>query len=167
VTLLVLAVLAVLDVSFAGFRSAAGRDGRIFKQAYYRQAISRGIGAGALLIVTLSLLAVGAFAVSSQPGHLYDELVAIARRLVWVFGVYALIVVAALGLYATAKPALRIAATVTILGPLTLVRPLLIVAATVWAVSASRDPLAISFAIVASGGVLFVERALDRAYGRR
>ena len=40
---LVLACLSVLDGGFAGYRDAAGRDGRVFKDQFYRRAVRRGV----------------------------------------------------------------------------------------------------------------------------
>ncbi len=45
-----LATLVFFDALLAGFRAAAGRNGRIAKSDYYRRAVARG-AAAALLIV--------------------------------------------------------------------------------------------------------------------
>lgn len=161
-----LASLAILDAAFAGFRAAAGRDARIFKYAYYRRALVKGACSGAALVVALAAATVIALLLSAAPATLYAELLGIGARMLHVFLGYALLVLAALALYGAARPELRILATVAILGPFTLVRPLVVVAATIWGVAAGASPVALGLTVVSSASVLVLGRLLDWHQGR-
>jgi len=161
-----LALLAVLDAAFAAFRAAAGRDARIYKRAYYRRALALGAGSGAALVAVLAALTLAALHASGRPGALYAELLGIGARMLEVFSIYVLLVLAALALYATAKIELRILATVSVLGPFTLLRPLVVVAATAWGLGAGGSAPAVALTLASSGAVLVVGRLLDRRYGR-
>jgi hypothetical protein len=161
-----LALLAVLDAAFAGFRAAAGRDARIFKRAYYRRAIGLGAGSGAALVAVLAALTVGALLASGDPGALYADLLGIGARMLEVFLAYVILVLAALVLYATARLELRTLATVSVLGPFTLLRPWVVVAATAWGVAAGGSALAVALTVVSSGSVLLVGRLLEWRYAR-
>ena len=158
---LLLASLAILDAAFAGFRAAAGRDARIIKRAYYRRALLTGAGAGAWLVAALAAATGIALAASADPGALYADLLAIGARMLYVFVGYSILVLCALALYATAEMELRILATVSILGPFTLARPVVVVAATVWGTIPSRDPPAVALTVASSTAVLLLGRWLD------
>lgn len=164
---LLLASLAILDAAFAGFRAAAGRDARIFKRAYYRRAVLTGAGAGALLVVALAVATGLALASSADPHGLYADLLAIGARMLQVLLGYAMLVLGALALYATARMELRILATVSILGPFTLLRPAVVVAATAWGVILGGSLPAIALTVASSTGVLAVGRILNHRYGLR
>jgi hypothetical protein len=55
---------------------------------------------------------------------------------------------------------------VAILGPFTLVRPLVVVAATIWGVAAGASPVALGLTVVSSASVLVLGRLLDWHQGR-
>jgi hypothetical protein len=61
--------------------------------------------------------------------------------MVIVYGAYAAIVVLALGVYLLHFFELSVLATVVLLGPLTLLRPLLIVSGAAWAVLGTAPPV--------------------------
>lgn len=159
-----LSFLAVLDAAFAGFRAAAGRDARIDKRAYYQRALLLGAAAGVALVVALGALTGGALLASPTPRTVYAELLVIGARMLQVLVGYAVLVLAALALYATTILELRILATVAVLGPFTLLRPWVVVAATAWGVSAGEGWLATSLTVVSSGAVLLLGRMLDWKY---
>jgi hypothetical protein len=112
---LALFALSVTDAGFAGFRDAAGRDGRIFKTELFRRAIRRGLRYG-ILASALGLLI--ALAVNR-----FDELLEAARWMMLPLAAYASAVLCALGVWATAEADFRTLASVIILGPFTLIRP--------------------------------------------
>lgn len=161
-----LAVLAIIDAAFAGFRAAAGRDARIFKRAYYQRAVLLGVGAGVALVLALAAITVAALVLAPSPSALYAELLTIGARMLQVFLAYALLVVAALVLYATARRELRILATVSILGPFTLLRPLVVLVATTWGLCGGASLSAVALTVVSSASVLGLGRLVDRRYGR-
>jgi hypothetical protein len=118
--------LSVTDAAFAGFRDAAGRDARIFKAELFRRAIRRGILGG----IAVSLAGAGLAAAVAVLGR-YGELMEAGRWMLLPLGVYATLVLAAMGVWATAEADLRTLASVVVLGPFTLVRPWVIAAAAV------------------------------------
>jgi hypothetical protein len=116
--------LAITDAAFAGFRDAAGRDGRVFKAELYRRAIRRGLFHG----IIVSVLGLGVVLGVAALGR-YDPLLEAARWMLYPLAGYATAVLAALGIWATAEADLRTLASVVVLGPFTLVRPWVILAA--------------------------------------
>jgi hypothetical protein len=121
---LALFALCVTDAGFAGFRDAAGRDARIFKAELFRRAIRRGLLHG-ILAGALGLgIALGATLLVP-----FDDLLEAARWMLLPLAGYATLVLAALGVWATAEADLRTLASVVVLGPFTLVRPLVIASA--------------------------------------
>ena len=159
--------LAVVDGGFAGFRSAAGRDGRIFKEAYYRAAIRRGLRYGVLVTVVAGVLITAvAFASPSPQGRL-AELQPGAEAMLWVLGGYATVVLLALGIWSTAEADLRTLASVIILGPFTLIRPLVIVGAAAWAAYVAPSVVAAVLAVAVCLLQLSVEPLLNRATAKK
>ena len=125
--LLSLYVLALLDYGFAGFRVAAGRDGRIVKRDYYRVAILRGLGLGALWLCVGTGCVV--FSASFFPGG-GESLTSAGVVALWVYGAYATVVLLAFLPYLLGGLELRTLATVALLGPCTMLRlPVIIVGA--------------------------------------
>ncbi len=143
-----LGLLAVLDAGFCGFRDAAGRDRRIDKAPYYRAAVRRGmaLGLGLLAIAFVPIALIGT----------WPDLFHVAGRMVQVYGAYALLVVAALGVYLVLEGDARTLATVAILGPFTLLRPLVIAAGGVWgAVEAEHGTTAVVACAAATAMITF------------
>lgn len=145
--LLLLAGLAVTDAGFAGYRDAAGRDGRIFKAEYYRAAVRRGLWLG---LQVFAFGAVVGLALTLPFGTPARELQVLAQAF-WgpllVGGAYATLVLAALGLWAVGEADLRSLASVVVLGPFTLLRPWVIVAMAVvgaWTAAEARHALAVA-----------------------
>jgi hypothetical protein len=123
-----LGVLVLFDAVFAGFRAAAGRDARLYKVDYYLRSAWLGAIAGALVIAIMSALIAVTLSVASSPSALFDGYLQSARHLLWVYGIYASIVLLAMGMWTYPAPDIRVLASVLVLGPFTLVRPLVIVA---------------------------------------
>ena len=86
----ILYTLALLDHAFAGFRVAAGRDGRIHNRAYYQAAILRG---GALGLFWLGLSSVALFIAQSLFPDARALLLEAGAAAIWVYGAYATLVV--------------------------------------------------------------------------
>jgi hypothetical protein len=155
---------AVLDLTLAGFRAAAGRDGRIDKRAYYARAMLAGAGAGVVFSGVMGLVTWAALRRSPAPDALFAELVSIGERMAVVFGGFAALVLAALFVYAVARHEVRTLATVSILGPFTLARPWVVAAAAALGVLPSRSAAAIALTLLACAGELATGRMLDRAF---
>ena len=150
-TLLLLGVLAFIDGVLCGFRAAAGRNPRIFLWSYYGASMRRGAVFALFTIVLFLGAGLVLRAVGGEPA--WSSLLAAAGKLVMVFGVYATLVLAALGLYLSSSFDLGVLASVIVLGPFTLVRPLIILAGGVW-VAATSDTLGASAMSLAAALVM-------------
>ena len=154
--------LAVVDGGFAGFRSAAGRSGHIFKDAYYRAAIRRGLKYGMGTTLVIGAAAAVIVFVAPSPSSRLLELAIAARALLWILGTYATLVLLAVGVWSVAEVDLRTFASVIILGPLTLIRPWAILAAGAWAAHLAPSAVVSLLAVAAVVLQLCVEPLLDR-----
>lgn len=154
---------AVVDLAFCGYRAAAGRNASIEKTGYYLRALLAGAGVGVAVSLVLAAATIAVLAV--QP--IYPELVAIGARMLVVIGGYAVLVLAAIAVYAVAQHELRTLATVAILGPFTLIRPGVIAVAALVGVWPSWSAAAIALTVAACVAVLAAGAWLDRRYAGR
>lgn len=126
-TLLVLYLLATLDGALCGFRSSMGRYPYIHKIRFYTMAMFRGV-LGAQIASWLSLfvlLAVVAF--SLDRNALRQDLQNAVERMLWIFLPYAALVLFNLALRLVPSTDLRSATSVVFLGPLTFLRPFVMI----------------------------------------
>jgi hypothetical protein len=121
-TAILLAVLVLVDCTLAGFRAAAGRDGRLEKRDYYGREVLRAAGFGALLLLAHVALAGALVATAADPSAAWAELVLAARLPVVVYGIFATTIFLAFGFYFAPIGDFRVLANVLVFGPLTLVR---------------------------------------------
>ncbi|MCX5206508.1 hypothetical protein OG897_34520 [Streptomyces sp. NBC_00237] len=161
---LLLAALALVDAAFAGFRAYAGRDGRIRKTRPTLKATRRGLVVGALTLTATSAVALAALLLGTHttPDARYAELEAAAGRMLLVYAPYTVIVAASLACYLWGPLRASTLAVVIGLGPLTLVRPLVVLAGAVAAAWGSLPAAAVATA--ASAGVLLVEPLTHRRW---
>ncbi len=155
---LLLGSLAIVDAGFCGFRDAAGKDRRIEKRAYYRRAIARGMLLG-LAMAVVFFIAIALIA----DVELWPDLWAVAARMVAVYGAYATLVLVALGVYELASGDLRALATVAVLGPFTLIRPLVIAAGAAWGAIGANHATTAIIACLAGSAMICFESALGMA----
>lgn len=162
-----LVAFALLDGTFAGFRAAAGRDGRIDKRRYHLRAMALGALTSTVAVVLLAGLTGIVLATAPDPDRVWDELNLMGARLVVSFVAFSALVVLALGVYAVARHEVRTLATVAILGPFTLARPFLVVGATLGATLLATTWRTAVLAWVASATVLAAGALLHWHYHRR
>lgn len=126
-TAALLAALGVADVTFSAFRDAAGRNPRIEKSAYYGRALRGGLLSG-LAIVTTCACTVGVVValVGADAPLLVDDMRAAGTPMAGIYGVFAASVVVALLVWRGSASELRTFVTVAVLGPMTLIRHVLI-----------------------------------------
>jgi hypothetical protein len=115
-----LAILAVLDGSFAAFRASVGRTGLINHRQSDYQAARR--GAGLVCVLLAPAIAVVCIDLAIHPGQL-GQYTRAGQAMLEVYGPYALVVLSALACYAALNWRLKYLASAVILGPLTLLRP--------------------------------------------
>jgi len=138
VTLLVLYLLSLLDGLLCGLRASMGRFAVIRKSGYYGRAALLGV-AGAQIISTLALVALLLVATtSSNRAAVRDDLEGAASRMLWVFVPYAVVVLANLALRLVPSNDIRSATSVFMLGWLTAIRPLVMVAGVLYGIYSSR-----------------------------
>ena len=165
-TLLLLYLLALLDGLFCGLRTSMGRCPLIRKRSYYTRALFRGI-AGAQVVSMLALAALiltGAF--SSSRGVLRSDLESTADRMLWVFVPYAALVVFSLMLRLIPSTNIRSATSVLMLGPLTVIRPLVMIVGVLYAISRSELLETRFLGAFVLALMLSLEFALNRLAGR-
>jgi hypothetical protein len=140
-----LAVLAILDGAFSGFRSSVGRTGLIDHRAADWAAARRGaVLCGFLLLPVVAGVCTDALLHPARLGvYTWAGLAMLA-----VYTPYALIVLTAIGCYLT----------------LTLLRPVVAVLGVVLGVIASRDAVAAAFSVIAVAAVLAVEPTAGRKW---
>lgn len=124
--MIALLVLAVTDAAFCGYRDAAGRNPLIRKAAFYRRALRRGIGYGLVNAAVAALLLAVLLLSSALPDALWADCIGAGAILLCVVGPYATCVLVALGAWTAAEQDVRTLASVALLGPLTMLRPVAI-----------------------------------------
>jgi len=126
-TLFVLYILALLDGLLCGARVSMGRSAVIAKRAYYVRAQLRGM-LGAQIVSTISLVALILVALTSAHlAALRADLEAAAERMLWIFIPYAILVIGNILLRLVPSTDIRSATSVMMLGPLTAIRPLVMI----------------------------------------
>jgi hypothetical protein len=160
-------LFAVLDGAFAGFRGAAPCNGLIKKRAYYMRALAFGALSAVALCVLLAALTAVVLTGSSTPAQDYETLVEVGRRMLRVFWVYGACVALALLVYLFGSADLRVLSTVSILGPFTLIRPWMVLAALVYGLWGQTNVPVIALTLASAGAVLLLGRVLGVAYERR
>ncbi|HEX4090455.1 MAG TPA: oxidoreductase [Trebonia sp.] len=158
-----LLALAILDGAFAGFRASVGRTGLIDHRAADWLAARRGV---ALALLALGPVIAGvSVEVAAEPGRL-AAFTRAGLAMLAVDGLYAMVVLGALGCYLTMGWRTRYLASAVLLGPLTLARPAVAVLAGALGAIVGHDPLAAGFASAAVVAVLAVEPAAGRIWYR-
>jgi hypothetical protein len=153
----VLASIALVDGVMARFRAATGRNGRIRKRGYYVVAMRRGLAAGAAVLGCLALVVALVLATAPDPATQYIDLTHAGTTMLRVIGPYAAIVVASLVGYAVLPRGPATFLILVGLGPLTLIRPWLTIAAGLTAAWTAPNPLTAGCAVLAATSVLAVE----------
>lgn len=153
----VLAAIALIDGMMAGFRAATGRNGRIRKRGYYVVAMRRGLAAGATVLGCLALVLTVVLATAPGPATRYTDLTHAGTTMLWIIGPYAAIVVASLAGYAVLPRRLATFLILLGLGPFTLLRPWVAIAAGLTAAWTAPNPLTAGCAMLAATSVLAVE----------
>jgi len=155
-----LLLIATLDAMFAGFRGSCGRSGLVRHRRADILASRRGLAIGALFLAPVAAVIA---ADAARPARM--DLYSVAgRAMLAVYLPYGLVVLLALAAYATLSWRRGFLASALLLGPLTLVRPLVAItgAGAVW--WATRDIIMGVVALAAVAGVLAVEPTTSRRW---
>ena len=163
-TVLALASLALFDVLLSGMRAAAGRDGRIAKPPYYRAAAWRSVGAGVLVVSANAALVAALCVTAPDRAGAWSDLLRAGARCVEVFGAFATLTLFAILFWFAPVRELRIVPTLVVLGPLTLLRPLVVVGGLLFAVAGSPNWRVWLAGLAAGVSMIGVEHVLGRGY---
>ncbi|MCP2168187.1 oxidoreductase [Goodfellowiella coeruleoviolacea] len=175
-----LLVLAALDGAFAGFRSSAGRTGLIRHRRGDVVAAARGCRTVLLLLVPVlggvlaDVLGGAVLGGAVLGGDVLGGAARVAPYLragqvmLAVYLPYAAVVLAALAGHALLDWRRRFLATALVLGPGTLIRPVVVLAGAAAGAWAAHDVLVGALALLAAVAVLAVQPVADRCwYGPR
>jgi len=166
-TLLVLYLLASLDGALCGFRAFAGRSALIHKRAYYSHALLVGaVAAQVAIFLSVAVLFI-AVALSSHRAELRGDLASAAGRMLCVFLPYAAAVLSNLALRALPSTDIRAATSVMMLGPLTGLRPFVMIAGVLYGVRSSHLLESKLLGVFVLTAMLFLEGFLNRIAARR
>jgi hypothetical protein len=162
-----LAVLALFDALLAGFRAAAGRDGRIDKRHYFRIAIGRS-AVGAVVLIAINIGVVALLVVTATDvDATWAQLVRAGEICVWVFGAFATLTLAAMAFWFSPVPEYRLLSSIIVLGPLTLFRPLVIAGGLALAGAWVNEPRVWIAAAFAGVTMLAFEHVIGRGHAQR
>jgi hypothetical protein len=164
---LALLVLALTDAAFCGYRDAAGRNPLIRKASFYRRALRRGIRFGFANIGLATVLLGVLLVASPYPGVLWADCVAAGTNLLCVVAPYATIVLMALGAWTAAEQDVRTLASVALLGPLTLLRPVVVLAGAAVAITTRPSIPVTTLAVATAVLQLSMGPLLGRAWRGR
>ncbi|NHA68210.1 oxidoreductase [Phycicoccus flavus] len=157
-----LLALGLLDGALAGFRSSLGRTGAVDHRARDRVAARRGLGLMAALLLPVAVLAAGhALAPGDWPAAAY---VRAGTGLLAVYLPYAAVVLAALAAYVVLGWRWGYLASALILGPFTLVRPLVATAGVLLGAVRAGDAVVVAGCLLALAAVLAVEPLSGRLW---
>ena len=149
-----LLTLAILDGAFSGFRSSLGRTGLIRHQRSDVVAAQRGVVLTAVVLTpTVAFLLVDVLA----RGASLDDYKVAGEAALLVFVPYASVTFLALGAYTFLGWRKKYLASALVLGPFTLVRPVVIAAGAVAGVLQTSDASIAMAAVLAALGVLAIE----------
>ena len=126
-TLFILFLLASLDGALCGCRTCMGRHPFIRKTKYYVSGVLRGVLAAQIASWLSLVLLLAIYFHSQDKTSLRLDLEAAAGRMLYVFLPYAVLVLANLAVRAVPSVDLRSATSVLFLGPLTALRPFVMI----------------------------------------
>ena len=158
--LFALVALGLFDAALSGFRAFAGRSARIDKRRYYARALALGALSGCVLAAAVGAAAglVGAY--TSAPAEYLSALDATSARMTALFAPLAAALALLLAVRAVPSADARSLASTLVFGPITLLRPAILVCGCAWALG---WPVRLDVAALvgsACAGLLLVERCL-------
>ena len=156
--LVLLGTLVFIDGTLCGFRAAAGRNPRIFLWGYYGASMRRGAVCSVLTISAFLAAGLCVRAFGGEPA--WTSLGEAAEKLVLVYGMFATLVLTSLGLYLSSSFDFGVLASVLVLGPFTLIRPLVIIAGALWAAATSATVSAAVLTVCGAMVMVLFERLM-------
>ncbi|MFD7256404.1 hypothetical protein [Streptomyces sp. NPDC059874] len=161
---LALAALGLVDSAFSGFRAYAGRDARIRKSRAVVRASLRGLAVGGALLLAPMLTAGGVLLAAADRDRTYAALADGGTGFLAPLACYALAVLLTLAAYFVLPFRASTLAMVAGLGPLTLLRPIVVAAACVASFVHGGGVPSLLVGAVAGVAVLCVEPLVHRRW---
>ncbi|MBW8485262.1 hypothetical protein [Actinomadura parmotrematis] len=161
-----LAALGLIDAAFSGFRAYAGRDARIRKHRAVLRASLRGLAVGSALLLVPILTACAVLLTATDQSRAYDRLVDGGTAYLLCIAAYALAVALSLAAYFVLPFRASTLAMVIGLGPLTLLRPLVLAAGCTVALAAGGWP-SLLVSATAGAAALATEQIVHRRWYSR
>lgn len=155
-----LAALALVDGACSGFRSGAGRTGLVRHRDTDLRSAVRGTLLVSVLLSPTAALSAGALTADRQEAHF----VAAGQWMLWILTPYAAVVTVALIAYAILSWRLKYLAMAMVLGPLTLIRPAVAVAAGAAGMAAGSSWLVATAVALSVAAALAVEPLMNRRW---
>ena len=152
-TTIVLTVIVLVDGACSGFRASTGRTGLIHHRRRDRRAAARGVALVIILVAPAGIVA-GVDVLGPRSGH---EYAAAATAMLEVLLPYASVVALALAAYAVLDWRWSYLAMALILGPFTLARPIVALAAVAVGIGHARGLAMTAALVLGTLGVLAVE----------
>jgi hypothetical protein len=150
-TLFALYILAALDTLFSGICAASGRNALIHKRAYFIRSMVYGFAWGQVACLFSLLIVFGATLLAKDQHHAIEEMLAVGQRMAGVYGVYAAVVLFTFAVRAIPSVDVRSITSVVGFGPLTLIRPAVIIAGLAWGLALLPSLPVVSAAILIAG----------------
>ncbi len=148
---MVLYVLAGLDAIFSGICAASGRNALIHKRAYYARSMLYGFAWGQVACLIALLILWGTVGLVGDFQQAIDEMVSVGQRMEVIYVCYAAVVLFTFAVRAIPIVDVRSITSVVGFGPLTLLRPYVIVAGLAWGLAAQPSPTVAIAAILIAG----------------
>jgi hypothetical protein len=165
-TLVALYLLATLDGALCGFRAFAGRSALIYKRMYYTRAMARGAVAAQIASFLSLFVLLLTVAVSQHRAALRADLESAAGRMLWVFLPYSAAVLINIALRALPSIDIRASTSVMVLGPLTGLRPFVMIAGVLYGVWPANLLETKLLGVLVLVGMLSLETFLNRIAAR-
>jgi hypothetical protein len=165
-TLLALYLLASLDGALCGCRTSMGRYPYIRKTWYYTVAVLRGVLAAQFASWLSLFVLFGVIAVSQDRNLLRQDLQNAAERMLWIFLPYATLVLSNLALRLVPSTDLRSATSVLFLGPLTALRPIVMILGVLFGIWHAQLRATIFLGLFVLTLMLSLEFALNLYHGK-
>ncbi|MFE0176542.1 hypothetical protein ACFWZ2_29920 [Streptomyces sp. NPDC059002] len=159
-----LLALGLIDAAFSGFRAYAGRDARIRKRRAAVRSGLRGLAVGAVLLLVPVATACALLLCAADRNAAYAELADGGTGFLLPLAAYAAVVLVTLVGYFVLPFRASTLAMVVGLGPLVLLRPLVVAAACAGTLLGGGGPAALLVGVVAGAAVLCVEPLTHRRW---
>lgn len=125
-------VLAMLDTAFSGICAASGRNALINKKTYYARSMWHGLLWGQVACVLGLIVLTLAVSLSGNRDQAISDMLAVGRRMAFVYWIYAATVILMFGVRAIPSVDVRSLTSTLAFGPLTFIRPLVILIGICW-----------------------------------